>query len=382
MFVNDAPYLGSAGGAGAQLRVAAVKLQNYADVNVGAKPLVRAFWEAQKALAAADHGLPYDGVYVPGVADVRPACYKVLSHYRLFNKVPGTTEFLAFVGHFILANGGVLPLGFSRNITGSNATDEGSTYIELGKPYFNSCEVHGGTAPYTYQWKKRNGGVDANVGSNQPSYTVPSVAAGHAAEYFVIVTDAEGTIIESNRDRLRTAVRLTTNLSPEISLAHGGPVILQVVASGGFGLTYQWYKDGVALEGRTSASFNKSSSTAADSGKYYCVVKSINTTGVNTVTSLTCNIEVVGPATLTATATVKNAVGGTKFLFEDLFTLVGSTKKHVELRAVPNTYVLVDSNLDVTLGALASGTITLTAHWKYDTTVRAVQVLEGVTPKP
>lgn len=296
MFVSNAPFLGSVSGA-AQLRVAAVKLQNYADVNPGSVPAVLAFWEAQKALADVDHGLPYDGTYIAGVADVRPVAYKVLSHYRLFNK-PGLADFKEFCDFFIEANGGVTePLVFSKNLDGDNTTDAVGTYVTLGSAYNNSVAVTGGKAPYTYQWYRRSGGQDFTVGSNEPTYNIPSYASSNNGDYFVRVTDAKGTTIESTRDRVRVAVRLTTDLATTATWTEGTAASLKVVASEGLTsvpYTYAWFKDGVAT-GNTAASMNKSNPTAEDAGSYYCIVTSGNVNPPNTVQSKTC-VVTVNPA--------------------------------------------------------------------------------------
>lgn len=296
MFVSQAPFLGSVSGA-AQLRIAAVKLQNYADVNPGSVPAVLAFWEAQKALADVDHGLPYDGAYVAGVADVRPVAYKVLSHYRLFNK-PGLADFKEFCDFFIEANGGVTePLVFSKNLDGDNASDAVGTYVALGSAYNNSVAVTGGKAPYTYQWYRRAGGQDFTVGANEPTYNIPSYASSNNGDYFVRVTDAKGTVIESTRDRVRVAIRLTTNLTTAKEVAEAGTLSLSIVAADGFQpYTYQWFKDGVAISGRTSASFSKAAVTAADAGVYHCVATSSNTKVPNSITSVKCTVTVTPAA--------------------------------------------------------------------------------------
>lgn len=292
MFVHEAPFLGAVNGA-AKLRHEAVRLQCYADVNPGSQPDVLAFWEAQKALADVDHGLPYDGTWVPGALDLRPSCYKVLAHYRMFNTA-GLADYKAFCDFFIEANGGVtVPLSFSKNLSGSNASDAAGTYVQLGSPYSNSVEVTGGKPPYTYQWYKRKGGVDQTVGSDQNTYNIPTVADGSTGDYYVVVTDALGTSVESTRDRLRISVRLTTNLAATKEVVEGGTLSLSVAAADGLAsYTYQWFKDGAAISGRTNASFSKSSVTSADAGVYHCVVTSANTRGPKTVESVKCTVTV------------------------------------------------------------------------------------------
>lgn len=296
MFVHEAPFLGAVNGA-AKLRHEAVRLQCYAEVNPGSQPDVLSFWEAQKALAGVDHGLPYDGTWVPGALDLRPSCYKVLSHYRLFNKA-GLDDYRAFCQFFIEKNGGApeVPLAFSKNLSGSNASDAEATYLQLGAAYNNSVTVTGGTAPYTYQWFKRSGGVDGPVGTNANTYNIPSYAAGNNGDYFVRVTDAKGAVIESNRDRTRVAVRLTTNLSASKEVVEGGTISLSVAATDGLApYTYQWYLDDVAIPGRTSASFSKANALPDETGVYHCVVTSANTKVPNSVTSVKCTVMVVAP---------------------------------------------------------------------------------------
>lgn len=298
MFVHEAPFLGAVSGAG-QLRRDAVRLQCYAEVNTGAQPDVLAFWEAQLALADKDHGLPYDGTYVPGVIDLRPACYKVLSHYRMFNPA-GIQDYKDFCTFFIEKNGGgqpAEPLSFSKNLSGSNASDADGTYVPAGSTYTNSVEVTGGVAPYTYKWFRRSGGVDIEL-TTQTTNTV--VAANYSAsnngDYFVQVTDAAGTMIESTRDRVRQAVRITKQPVATLAVDTGGTITLSVTVDGGYQNTFQWYKDGVALSGRTGASFTKSNAVAEDAGSYHVVATSANKNGPKTAESTPCVVTVNPPA--------------------------------------------------------------------------------------
>lgn len=57
-----------------------------------------------------------------------------------------------------------------------------------------SCEVTGGVAPYTYQWKK-NG---VNVGTNSAALSFTVAAADKNASITVVVTDSVGTVITSS----------------------------------------------------------------------------------------------------------------------------------------------------------------------------------------
>lgn len=82
----------------------------------------------------------------------------------------------------------------------------------------------------------------------------------------------------------------STDLAATKSVATGAALTLTVAAANGFGdYTYQWYKDGAPLSGRTGASFSKSAAEAGDAGDYYCVAT--DKMG-DTVTSKTCKVTV------------------------------------------------------------------------------------------
>lgn len=297
MFIHDAPYLGLLNG-GARLRDSAVRLQHYLDVNPGNKARAAVFWENQKALAANPNGHPADGLFIgTGVRDIRIDCYTVLSAVRM-GSAADKALWSEFCNAFIVANGGVTePLVFSKNLDGDNASDAVGTYIALGSAYDNSVAVSGGKAPYTYQWYRRSGGQDFTVGTNAPTYNIPSYAASNNGDYFVRVTDATGAVIESTRDRVRVAIRLTTNLTATKEVAEAGTLSLAIVAADGLApYTYQWFKDDVAISGRTAASFSKAAVTAADAGVYHCVATSANTKVPNSITSVKCTVAVTPAA--------------------------------------------------------------------------------------
>ena len=110
-----------------------------------------------------------------------------------------------------------------------------------------STTVSTGTSPYTYQWfEKAPGGSYVTVGSNSGSFsfaTSGSTATG-SWSFILQVTDNTGAAVNS------TAVSVTVNSAPTVSIAPVGPVTLDAgqaqtftaSASGGTGtLTYQWY---------------------------------------------------------------------------------------------------------------------------------------------
>lgn len=272
MFVSQAPFLGSVSGA-SQLRIAAVKLQNYADVNKGSQPSVLAFWNAQKALADVDHGLPYDGTYVAGVADVRPVAYKVLSHYRMFNK-PGLDDFKDFCQFFIELNGGkpAEPLKFTKNLP---------TTLEIDGTGSLSVTVAGGKAPYTYAWSK-----DGKVVAGQTGVALTVTEAG---EYQVVVTDSASGTISSNKCAVTVKavapLVFSKDLAASIELEAGQQLGLEVAVTGGVApYKYQW-KRGTAAIGSDKPTYGPTSPVA---GNYTCTVTdAAGTTAVSTTCVVT-----------------------------------------------------------------------------------------------
>lgn len=105
MFLNDAPYLGSING-GSQLRVVAVKLQNYAVLNwlnggTYGVDVLAPFWADYRDIANAESGHPSDGQYVGmGLQDPRPALYKVASAVRMGGSVHDHQALGEFLGYF------------------------------------------------------------------------------------------------------------------------------------------------------------------------------------------------------------------------------------------------------------------------------------------
>nr|WP_165480987.1 immunoglobulin domain-containing protein [Legionella tucsonensis] len=154
-----------------------------------------------------------------------------------------------------------------------------------------------GTAPLSYQWKKD--GV-AIAGATTASYNIPSVVLADAGDYTVDVSNLEGTVTSS------TAV-LTVNsaIPPSITtqpvsqtVTEGQSVTFSVTATGTAPLSYQWKKDGVAIAGATTASYNIPSVALADAGNYTVDVSNSAGTVISSTAVLTVN-SVIPPSITT-----------------------------------------------------------------------------------
>ena len=91
-------------------------------------------------------------------------------------------------------------------------------------------------------------------------------------------------------------------------VAQGGSISFTVQASGQAPLTYQWFKDGTAISGATSATYTIGSAATSDAGKYKVQIS-------NAAGSATCNevtLTVIQPPIITSQpSSITVATGGT-----------------------------------------------------------------------
>lgn len=198
------------------------------------------------------------------------------------------------------------PIKFTTDLPGVAGGDQAATYIPTNGSQAFTVAPSGGVPPYSYQWKKVSGGQTTNLtnangysGVTSPSMTISNYnPATHNADYFVTVTDSIGQTLDSQRVRTKAAIAFSTNLATTATWTAGTSASLTVAVNTNTGFapyTYQWYKNGQALSGKTAATLTIASPTTADAGEYYCVATSSNTNAPKTVESIHC-VVTVNPA--------------------------------------------------------------------------------------
>lgn len=100
------------------------------------------------------------------------------------------------------------------------------------------------------------------------------------------------------------AILFSTDLKASYDLEAGGEITIEACGADGATITYQWYKDGVAVGGATSATIAPTAS-----GSYYCKA----TSGSTTIQSSTTAVTVNAAPTPTTSYTVKFYNGETQF---------------------------------------------------------------------
>ncbi len=135
------------------------------------------------------------------------------------------------------------------------------------------------TGSLTYQWYKDGTIIGGATGS---SYSKSAAASSDAGSYTVTVTSTSGSVTSDP-----AVITVGAGVAPEItshpasySISPGGSQTVSVSLRSTTGVTYQWYKDGVAVAGATSSSYSVGGQPAL-AGSYTCVI----TNGVGSTTS-------------------------------------------------------------------------------------------------
>ena len=153
-----------------------------------------------------------------------------------------------------------VPLEFVSDLEDTMAMIGGSVRLEVGLS---------GSGPVSYRWFKGgrllSSASDALLKLNQ-------LSSEDSGLYQVEVTNPVGTI-RSSMAKLDVVAGPTIVQAPvEQTVVLGQPVEFGVIAGGSKPLTYQWYKNGVLIEGVGGASFGIESAANADAGSYSVLV--------------------------------------------------------------------------------------------------------------
>ena len=168
-----------------------------------------------------------------------------------------------------------------------------SQTLAVGSPLSLSAVVTG--SGLTYQWRKDGVGIPAPAGT-AATYALGAVQQFDAGQYTVVVTNAGGSA--ESASATVTVVSLPTFQFPPIgrTVIQGTSVSLTAALFGG-GLSYQWFKDEVAIPGPkgTGATLDLGSVTSADAGNYVLTISNI----AGTATSGPATLVVVTPPVIT-----------------------------------------------------------------------------------
>jgi NHL repeat len=176
--------------------------------------------------------------------------------------------------------------------------------------------VAAGTDPLSYQWSRGNAPID---GATAATYTLAAAAlADNGATFTVTVTNSAGSAVSTPATLSVSAVApsITDTAARSIAVTENQSAALAVAASGSTTLNYQWFKNGSAVSGATSANFDTGPVPLTDNGAvYYAVVT--NSAGTATGPNLTLNVSAlpVAPSIVTDLAATSSVNGGSSIVF-------------------------------------------------------------------
>jgi alpha-tubulin suppressor-like RCC1 family protein len=144
-----------------------------------------------------------------------------------------------------------------------------SDSVDLGQPA-TFLAAASGDGPLSYQW--RAGGTNV-AGATNASFTIASVARADAGEYSVEVTDSRpfaGIGIGTLKVADPNPGLITSPMGTAV--VRGAAALLSVTAAGRGPMSYQWFKDGVALPDETSTTLIFDSFQFSNCGYYQVLV--------------------------------------------------------------------------------------------------------------
>ena len=232
-----------------------------------------------------------------------------------------------------------------------------------------------GTAPLSYQWYKDGVAIAKNGTSS--TLRLSNVALTASGNYQVHVTNSAGAVDSAIATLLVQSPPVISTQPKTTTVTVGVAVMLSVVASGTDPMTYQWYKDTVALAGATGTSLSIPAAAVTDAGNYYVII----TNPLGSATSTTAVVSVT--PTITGFSPTTAAEGMTVVISGVDFTGVSA----VAFNGIPALFT-VDTDAQITtsvpVGATTGkisvtglgGTVTSVATF----TVVPVPTITGIAP--
>lgn len=200
------------------------------------------------------------------------------------NAIPGATDSTYTIPATIAADDGVAFSVVVTNAIGSRTSDAALLTVQVPPVITTQPQnatvavglaasftvVATGATPLTYQWRRN--GTDIS-GATAATYVLPAVAATDAGVNFsVVVTNRFGSLPSANAVLTVTYPPTIATQPQHLTVTAGQTATFSVWAGGGVPLHFQWYRNGVAIPGATSANYVTPAVTSTDSGARFHVV--------------------------------------------------------------------------------------------------------------
>jgi hypothetical protein len=182
--------------------------------------------------------------------------------------------------------------------------------------------VASGTGTLTYQWRKNGTSIS---GATAATYTTPpATASDNGSQFSVLVTDADSSLTSVPATLTVTASPVAPSITAQPTnqtVTAGQTATFSVTASGTSPLSYQWHKNGAAINGATSASYTTPATTSADNGAQFTVTV---TNSVGSVTSTAAMLTVNVPPSITSQPASQTVIAGQSATFSVTATGTGT----------------------------------------------------------
>jgi len=126
-----------------------------------------------------------------------------------------------------------------------------------------------GTGPFEYQWYRGDNIIDGAV---EAEMQLPNMTRLNDGFYRVEVKNMLGAMFSRAAEVVVDEPVSITVQPSGATLLQGEDAVMWVLAKGSEPLSYQWQKDGVALEGQTETSLTLASAVEADEGVYTVII--------------------------------------------------------------------------------------------------------------
>ncbi len=174
--------------------------------------------------------------------------------------------------------------------------------VDQGASVTFSAAASGVPAP-AYQWLKNGSAISGATGS---ALTLNNVQASDAGDYTVLATNLAGSATSAKAALVVNYTPVITTQPAPMTAAQGTGATFTVVASGVPSPTYQWRKNGNAIDGATTATFTLATVVPADAGNYSVAVTNRLGTATSADAALTVNY---APTITTQPASATTTIG-------------------------------------------------------------------------
>jgi bacillolysin len=234
----------------------------------------------------------------------------------------------------------------------------------------NTTQVFNVTASGTdlkYQWYFAGKAI---TGATAKDLSL-KVTLKSAGAYTLKVTDSSGDTAQAIVTlRVATLPKITTPPPATLSLALGGSTTLSVTATGE-ALSYQWFRNGVALDGKTAPSLTLASATADTAGNYTVRVSNI----AGGVTTKGTALTVLAPPSVGAISGPATVITGKAFALAVTAAGPGKLSYQWHLNGTPIPKATAATYKVLRATAASAGTYTVTVTNSVGSTLSAPFVL-------